>query len=269
MTARSNGSGVGDDLAEAFHKWWGFSRQKWSRKATKLPRKSSRRSDERLAVLTDLSRALSSHGLILRGGFHPEPAEAGLDGAATVVLVGNAGPAMWEAFAPHIDAERHPLDRWTKRVIDPIAEEFKARAVYPFGPGAPPFQRWAIRSDAVHSSPLGILIHPEYGLWHAYRAALLFSERVELPPRRAAPSPCESCAKRPCLSACPVGAFSGVAYDVAACAAHIAGPQSDCLSAGCHARGACPVGAEWRYPPAQLRFHMAAFARSVGRHDNA
>ena len=77
--------------------------------------------------------SLSAHGLILRGGFHPEPGEAGLEGVGTVLLVGNAGPAMWEAFAPHVDGEPNPLDRWTKRVIDPIAEEFGARAVYPFG----------------------------------------------------------------------------------------------------------------------------------------
>ena len=48
-----------------------------------------------------------------------------------------------------------------------------AAPIYPFG-GPPywPFQRWAQRAEAVFPSPLGILIHPEYGLWHAYRAAL-------------------------------------------------------------------------------------------------
>jgi hypothetical protein len=245
-------------------------------------------------VIARLSRALSPHGLILRGGFHPEPGEPGLEGAATIILVGNAGPAMWETFAPHIDGERNPLDRWTKRVVDPLAEEFGARALYPFGPDAPPFQRWALRAETLHASPLGILIHPEYGLWHAYRAALLFAERLELPPRADAPSPCESCAEKPCLSACPVGAFTaGVSplplrarmplslvkgagegevegarpqpnYDVAACGAHIASPEADCLAVGCHARSACPVGEEWRYAEAQTRFHMAAFARSAG-----
>ncbi len=168
--------------------------------------------------------------------------EAELEGVGTVVLVGNAGPAMWEAFAPHIDVEPNPLDRWTKRVVDPIAEEFGARAVYPFGEPRRPFQRWALRAETLYSSPLGILIHPEYGLWHAWRAALLFAERLDLPPRSDAPSPCESCAEKPCLSACPVGAFTGSAYDVPACAAHIAKPEADCLAVGCHARNACPVG---------------------------
>jgi ferredoxin-like protein FixX len=214
-------------------------------------------------VAADLARALAAHGLILRGGFHPLPHEAALEGCAAVVLVGNAGGAMWDAFALRIDGERNPLDRWTGSVIDPIADDFGARAVYPFGPGTPPFQRWALRADDVHPSPLGILIHPQFGLWHAYRAALLFHEHVDLPARSSAASPCDSCAGRPCLSACPVHAFSGSNYELAACADHISTPASDCLSIGCHARNACPVGVDWRYPEAQTRFHMAAFHRSV------
>jgi ferredoxin-like protein FixX len=215
-------------------------------------------------MLTDISSLLAEHGLILRGGFHPDAEEGGLlQNAATVLLVGNAGGAMWEAFSPHIDGEPNPLDRWTKRVIDPIAEKFDARVIYPFGPDAAPFQRWALRAESVHASPIGILIHPEYGLWHAYRAALLFSERLDLPPRTEAASPCDTCVAKPCLSACPVGAFTGTAYDVGACAAHLASSEQTCLGAGCRARAACPIGEQWRYLEAQTRFHMAAFAGSV------
>ena len=90
---------------------------------------------------------------------------------------------MWDAFAPHIDGEPDPLNRWTRRVIEPIAESFGARAAYPFGEPGWPFQRWALRAETLYASPLGILIHPEYGLWHAWRAALLFDERLPLPPR--------------------------------------------------------------------------------------
>jgi hypothetical protein len=217
-------------------------------------------------VVVRLRASLDDYGLILRGGFHPGPEEGGLvEGAATALIVGNAGGAMWRAFAPNIDGEPNPLDRWTKKVVDPIAEEFGARAVYPFGPDAPPFQRWAVRAETLYPSPLGILIHPEYGLWHAYRAALLFAERLHLPRLSDTRSPCDDCAERPCLSACPVGAFSNARYDVAACATHISEPAASCHSLGCLARAACPIGREWRYPNAQLYFHMAAFTRSVTR----
>ena len=131
-------------------------------------------------MLTEFSRALGQHGLILRGGFHPREEEGVLRGVATVLLVGNAGGAMWEAFAPHVDGARNPLDRWTKRVVDPIAERSARVRSIPSGRWLP-FQRWAIRAETLYASPLGILIHPEYGLWHAWRAALLFEERVELP----------------------------------------------------------------------------------------
>jgi hypothetical protein len=170
---------------------------------------------------------------------------------------------MWAAFAPYIDGAPHPLDRWTRRVVEPIATNFGARAVYPFGAEAPPFQRWAERAETLHRSPLGILIHAEYGLWHAWRAALLFAERLPLPPRAEAPSPCDGCAEKPCLSACPVEAFGAAGYNVPACASHLASAASTCQSIGCHARNACPAGANWCYAPEQIRFHMTAFSRSV------
>jgi hypothetical protein len=214
-------------------------------------------------MLAAIGSLLGQHGLILRGGFRPGVEERGLGGVATVVLVGNAGPAMWEAFASRVDGETNPLNRWTRGVVNPIAEQFGARAIYPFDPDLYPFQRWALRSEPVHGSPLGILIHPEYGLWHAYRAALLFADLIDLPARAVAPSPCASCADKLCLSACPVGAFGEGAYDVAACAGHIAKPDSECPALGCRARDACPVGTVWRYPKEQIRFHMAAFRRSV------
>jgi len=218
-------------------------------------------------LIASVTAALAKQGLLIRGGFHPEPGEPGLEGAGTVLLIGNAGAAMWDAFAPHIDGAPDPLNRWTVGVIEPIAARFSARALYPFGELSWPFQRWAARAETLHPSPLGLLIHPEYGLWHAYRAALLFIQRLPLPPVRAAPSPCESCAEKPCMSACPVSAFTGGDYDVPACAAHIRKPDTNCVDAGCRSREVCPVGRDWRYPPEQVRFHMTAFSRAVAAAD--
>ena len=219
------------------------------------------------SIPSELSHALHPYGLILRGGFHPEPGEPGLEGGGTLLLVGNAGAAMWNAFAPHIDGAPDPLNRWTTRVVEPIADEFGGRALYPFGKPHWSFQRWAQRAETLYPSPLGLLIHPEYGLWHAWRAALIFSERLQLPTRQDAPNPCASCDEKPCLTACPVSAFSGRSYDMPACAAHLTQTAATCPSVGCHARNACPVGRMWRYPEAQIRFHMAAFRRSVSPAD--
>jgi hypothetical protein len=219
--------------------------------------------------LDDLSRALASHGLAPRGGFHPGPGDgvpALADGrpSATLLLVGNIGAAMWPAFSTgpeRADRMPHPLDRWTRRILAGIALELGAVALFPFG-GPPylPFQRWARAAEGLQASPLGVLIHPDYGLWHAYRGALSFATRLELPARVPRPSPCDDCAERPCLSACPVGAFQPAGYDVEGCRDHVAGPAGGaCREGGCRARLACPVGREHAYPPAQMAFHMAAF----------
>ncbi|GMQ77036.1 MAG: 4Fe-4S dicluster domain-containing protein [Gammaproteobacteria bacterium] len=240
----------------------------------------------------------------------------------TLVLVGVVGGSCWDTFQAAAESRQspHPLDRWSRRVVTELAAELGAEALFPFG-GPPylPFLRWAQRAEAVHPSPIGPLIHPDYGLWHAYRGALAFAQSIDLPPAdesRAGivpdnplhsrhpwrsdgrgrakqagivpdnplhsrhpwrsdaradqrPRPCDTCADKPCLATCPVGAFSDRGYDVPACIDHIGGERgSDCLGGGCLARRACPVGVTYQYAPAQMGFHMRAFLaanRDTGR----
>lgn len=225
-------------------------------------------------TLDDLARTIRPTGLALRGGFHPVP-EDGLpalpDGtpAATLLLLGLVGPGGWAAFraSPEARLASDPLDAWTRRVLSGLADRLGALALFPFeGPPYRPFQRWAMRAEPVAVSPLGILIHPEYGLWHAYRAALLVRERLDLPAREERASPCASCAGRPCLTACPVGAFTGYSYRIEECSAHIGAPAGAlCMEEGCRARDACPVGRAYRYSPEQVRFHMRAFRQARGQ----
>ncbi|MCB2102177.1 MAG: 4Fe-4S dicluster domain-containing protein [Rhodobacterales bacterium] len=221
--------------------------------------------------LADLHAAARAAGLDPRGAFHPDDSDALPGAPGTVLLLGFAGgnSKAWAAFAAapeRADGADHALDRWTRRVGDALAAALGVGIVYPFdGPPWWPFQRWAIRAGGAHPSPMGPLIHPDLGLWHAYRAALLVPARLALPPRDDRPSPCATCADTPCLTTCPVGALSGDGYDVPACAAHLRGPDGPaCLEAGCLARAACPVAAAHRYGADQRRFHMEAFLRSHG-----
>jgi len=220
-------------------------------------------------LLAAIARAATPAGLRLRGGFHPavdDSVPVLRDGRmpATLLLIGNVGPSLWSAFSRSAEAHDgapHPLNRWTQRIIAAIARDVGSEPLFPFG-GPPylPFQRWAMRAEPVAPSPLGILIHPDFGLWHAYRGALAFAERLALPPRVEKARPCDSCVDRPCPSACPVGAFSGRGYDVPACVGHIGGSAGEaCMDRGCLARRACPVGPEYAYDPTQARFHMIAF----------
>lgn len=185
-----------------------------------------------------------------------------------LLLIGNAGPEMWPVFhasAEYNDGRKDPLDRWSEAVAEPLAASFGGTALYPFG-GPPhwPFVSWAKRARACHSSPLGMAIHPRYGLWHAYRFVLLLSQgdwlTAEEQPLTAEHPACASCAEKPCLRACPVNAFTGKEYLYKTCAEFLARePDYPCNAAGCAARRACPVGVEYQYPHAQAAFHTKVF----------
>lgn len=218
--------------------------------------------------IIDIERRLIESGLSVRGAFHPvvgdgvPPLASGAP-THTVVLAGNAGPHMWGRYAVARAESELTLDAWSEIVLTDLAERLEACAVFPFKRPYLPFQRWATRAEACHASPLGLLIHPDYGVWHGYRGALLFAQELELiePDRR--PSPCASCADRPCLSACPVGAFFDAGYDVPACARYLGtAPEPACMNIGCLARHACPAGRDYRYLPEQARFHMLSFLRN-------
>jgi hypothetical protein len=194
------------------------------------------------------------------GHFAAGPADQLPAGAKFLLLIGNAGPAMFARFARERDPARDRLDDWTRETVAGLGRRLEARAVFPFDEPPPPFLSWARRAGAVHASPLGLTIHPLFGLWHAYRGALLFPVAFDLPPMSGGAHPCESCAGRPCLTACPVGAFTGTSYDVERCVDHIAGPNGRrCMEDGCLARRACPIGRPFVYGPEQARFHMDAF----------
>ncbi len=226
-------------------------------------------------TLEGIAEALRARGLLLRGAFHPAAHTAGPalpDGrrAGTIVLAGNAGPEMWARFESERRDEPEPLDAWAARGLRAVADAFGAGLVLPqHGPPFAPFSRWARLAESVHASPLGIVIHPAYGLWHAYRGALLFTDRLALASPIRGRRPCDRCDARPCLSACPVAAFTAesdgtpAGYDADACAAHVASPGGvECRERGCLARRACPVGDAYAYPEAQQRFHMTAFLAS-------
>jgi hypothetical protein len=216
--------------------------------------------------LAEVQDELRARGLEARGAFHPDdadsvPALAGGRCAGTLVLAGSLGASAWAAFARERRDEPDPLDRWSARALATVAKRFDATVLLPNeGPPYLPFQRWAARAEPVHRSPLGLLIHPDFGLWHAYRGALVFADRFALLPRDARPSPCDACRDRPCLAACPVSAFRSNHYDDAACAAHLGSGAADaCFEAACLSRAACPVGREHRYATEQARFHLSAF----------
>ena len=220
------------------------------------------------ASASQLQDCLREHGLFVRGITRLSPAEIetyGLDAdKSEIALVGNIGSSYWPVFSQSAefgDGAAHPLDRWSRRIAGVIAESLSLRALFPFdGPPWYPFQQWAARAEGLLQSPIGVMIHPEYGLWHSYRFALLGTAFEPQPSPVSNDSPCIGCIARPCLHTCPVGAFDDAGYDFERCADYLLQtPGAECNRQGCLARYACPVAPEFRYVAAQGQFHLQAF----------
>ena len=219
----------------------------------------------------ELDDCLHRYGLFVRGTTRLTDAEIDtyhLDpGQPDIALVGNIGSSYWPYFSQSTefsDGAADPLDRWSRRIAEVIARELSLRPLYPFeGPPYFPFQQWAKRAEALEQSPIGVMMHPEYGLWHSYRFALLGCDLQPASMPAEVVSPCLGCELKPCLHTCPVDAFDADGYAVDACADYLrSSPQAGCHQRGCLARHACPVAPEFRYVDAQGGFHLRAFLQA-------
>jgi len=215
-------------------------------------------------ILAEISAQLAGHGLCARGGLLRRSTDDLPPHVQSIVLIGNVGADMWQPFFDAQKPGEHPMDEWTSSVLTPIAREFGADVVFPFsGPPYYSFQRWAERAEALNQSPIGPMIHPEFGLWHAYRGAFLFDADLGFAEPQPQSSPCASCAEKPCVPSCPVSAFESGTYDVKSCRTYVASADGTvCREQGCQARQACPVGASYQYPTAQQAYHMVHFLKS-------
>jgi hypothetical protein len=220
-------------------------------------------------LIGGIADALQPQGLVVRGGLNfcaSDTAPAGLSDAAAkaVVLIGNAGGQYWHQFEQwraHQPATMpNPLDAWSRLVLEEAAGPFGARVIMPNDKPYAPFQQWAMRAEALSRSPVGLLIHPVYGLWHAFRGAILLDVEIPIQPVTSKNHPCDTCVGKPCMNACPVAAFSEGSFAYERCRDHVRGEHAGPCLTGCVARNACPVGVEYRYPVAVQAFHQRAFA---------
>lgn len=201
-----------------------------------------------------LNHEAGKYALTVIAALHPEPDQ-------TILLLGPDEPDFWKFFSKspeYNDGQPDPIDRWSERVLNALASKSSAQAVFPFGgPPYHPFIKWALSSDSVWQSPVQLLVNNASGLFVSFRGALIIDERLELP----APDqyPCETCAEKPCLSACPAAALTSDGYNVSKCHEYLdIAAGTECLTNGCLVRRACPIGQNKRLP-SQSAFHMRAF----------
>ncbi|MGH7815489.1 MAG: hypothetical protein ACREQI_15985 [Candidatus Binataceae bacterium] len=197
--------------------------------------------------------------------------------AKSIVIAGNGGGAMWAALKRHAErnprwwTREHPLDDFTREIIErEVAGAVRAAGVrcaivYPFMTGGPTlnFIELAKLAGIAGPSILGVAVHPIYGPWIAFRAALLVDELIDAPGEAAGFDPCPSCATRSCIAACPVGAVSFPGgWDIPKCLTYRVEAEADCAPR-CHARVNCVLGPEHRYPDDELAYHQVRALRAM------
>jgi len=212
-------------------------------------------------TLDQIELACNAAGLAIIGAFHPDTNAGAPADCETLVLLGPLEPGFWDRITTSPEfAQPDPVDHWSTRVIGDIATDLDATALFPFGgPPYQPFVSWALACGRVWQSPVSLMIHDDAGLFLSFRGALAFAERLDLP-ALVGNSPCETCADKPCLTACPANALTPESYNVPTCHAWLDEKRGKtCLEGGCLVRRACPVSQSYGRLAEQSAHHMRHF----------
>ena len=195
--------------------------------------------------------------------------------AQSIIVIGNGGGAFWQSFKQHSQGDldwmsrENPLDNFTRVVIErdvaPLLINIGHKIIYPFLSGSGPtlnFMEAAKAAGLSGPSIIGVVVHPTYGPWIAFRAAILINAILDAPGVGFGFNPCPSCSARTCISACPAAAVTHSGWDIPKCLTHRVEVEADCASR-CHARAGCVLGPEHRYPDDELAYHQMRALRAM------
>lgn len=184
-----------------------------------------------------------------------------------LLLFANGGPQFWHAFSAYriqfadsVDNVDDPMDQYARAIVAAFLEENKLNHQFQFVyPGSYVLNLQSLgRLLGWHQdTPLKIGLHPLYGVWFAYRAAVLVNSDF---PSTAwidsstTVSPCQTCASKACVVSCPAGAVTAAQYYLDQCLDYRTQENSPCAQR-CISREACPVAPEYRYSDEQIRYH--------------
>ncbi len=193
--------------------------------------------------------------------------------ARSIILLANGGGDFWRAFKSHTiahpgwDERANPLDDFTRTIVESrvLPAASNATPVYPFVADGPTLNFMELGKLAGLAGPslLGVVVNPVYGPWLAFRAALLVADEIDQPGAAAGFDPCPTCVSRGCINACPTGAVTYPAgWDIPGCLTYRVETQMKCAPR-CHARAACVIGPEHRYPDDELEYHQMRALRAM------
>ena len=151
-----------------------------------------------------------------------------------LLLIGNGGETFWQRSREFVARTGHPLDEFAldtvQRFLAEVAPGVRYRVLYP-GPSLIPLQTLGALAGWHHPSPMMVGINDYWGMWYAYRVALVADTDFTPSARVDSVSPCLTCADKPCLAACPAGAL-GLAdgLRLERCLDHRVAPASSCAA---------------------------------------
>jgi len=190
--------------------------------------------------------------------------------ARSIIVVANGGFDFWRAFVRYAAAHQgwlerpDPLDDFTRATVEDMllpavrTAGVRCTSVYPFASDPPRlnFMQLGRLAGLAGPSIIGVVVHPVYGPWLAFRAALLVDVVLDAPGAALGFDPCPTCVARSCIKGCPAEAVSNEhGWDLAGCLKFRVEQEPACAPR-CHARAACVLGPEYRYPDAELAYHQ-------------
>ena len=183
-----------------------------------------------------------------------------------LLLLGHGGRRFWGALNAFGWQTADPVDHFSIHLSQTFLRDYLDNPpylmLYPLTDYVIPLQRLGELAGWCHPSPLGLGISPTYGLWFAYRTAYLVDADLPLTTSHPRPSPCDSCADKPCITACPAGAVRLERFDVVKCSHSRLEEHSPCQDR-CLARLACPVAPEHRYSLEQVQYHYGRSLETI------
>ncbi len=228
------------------------------------------------SILEDGLKNLRSAGLNLHGVVARKAAQDLASGLvhldeefSTVLVLGSSGQSLWNAMQEGQPFGDDPVDSHCFAALEAFRTSADSQGLATellwHGGSVRPFPvaklgellGWSQRSR------MGIGIHPERGLWFAYRGVVAIHKQApteastEGPaePGRGRHSPCISCEGTPCITVCPAGAVGGPGgVDLQLCFEERERPRASC-GTRCLSRMACPLGGDHRYSLAQVAHH--------------
>ena len=184
----------------------------------------------------------------------------------SLLLVGNGGARFWQQYQFRKNSlSANPIDEYSVQVMSNfMAQRWPNLSFKVLYPSTHPvgLQKLGELSGWHHPSPMKIGINSIWGLWYAYRALLLVDGRLTPTVKVDTASPCDSCAEKYCVQACPAQALDQQQLRLQVCSDYRLQPQSDCQTT-CLARLACPVQTQHQYSAQQIEYHYAQSLRTL------